>query len=102
GAGRPATASSHPSEYHAHETPAALRRSPIVGKVCGGTRSASGVPFSNGGLNGCRWSTAQPSGETDPPFLRSTMRPLASSTGSATSFAGAFGKRAVHAHTSHI
>ena len=36
--GRPASASFQPPAYQAHETPAALSRSPIVGSVRLGTR----------------------------------------------------------------
>ena len=49
----------HPPAYHAHERPAALSRSPIVGEPCGGSRRVTAVPGEYGCENGWIVFTAQ-------------------------------------------
>ena len=52
GASTSPSAFDQPPEYHAQSTPLALRRSPIVGAVCGGSLRASAVPGGNGWYGG--------------------------------------------------
>ena len=48
-----------PPAYHAHDRPAALSRSPIVGEPCGGSRRSRAVPGEYGCESGCVVLTAQ-------------------------------------------
>src|SRR5262249_1367343 len=77
-----------PPAYHAHVTPAPVRRSPIVGIVWLGTRWSAAVVLGWGGFTVKEGLTTAPSGGT---FL-SCMWAGSSGNGIETASAGAFGQ----------
>src|SRR5205823_14720867 len=90
-------ASSQPPEYHAQSTPFAVRRSPMVGFVSDGRRSAAAVVLGCGAFTVYVVFTTNPPGVRSPSFAR---RPSDSTL--ATRAFGASDDAGVQTQASHM
>ena len=98
--GLPSSASSQPSEYHTHDTPASLSRSPIFGSVWGGILWSAGTLGLCGRETGSTSFTTCPSGVTKPSLGNPDQVALRVEFGCATMSAGAFFQTGVQAQKS--